>query len=58
MDKKALRTHLKQRQDQLNTLINLLKNQGTDHPQYSQLSILEQEKTTVDNQLSRLEKLM
>lgn len=58
MDKEQLKTHLEQRQSQLNVLINLLESQGEKHPEYRQLSTLENEKQIVDSQLKRLLKLM
>ena len=58
MDKEKLRQHLELRQEQLRSLINSINFIGKEHPGYSHLPTLENEKQIVDSQLERLEKLM
>jgi hypothetical protein len=58
MNRDQLKKHLEQRQSQLTVSINLLQEKGATHPGYNQLSTLEEELETVNNQLERLLKLM
>ncbi|MEG4294226.1 hypothetical protein Q5692_35730 [Microcoleus sp. C2C3] len=58
LDKQKLEQQLTARLNQLHALINMLENQGTKHPQYHQLSMLKEQKNSVDSQLTRLQKLM